>query len=87
MNQGTATVRRILGVFILLAGAALIVASRDGPVAGTVLGVALLVVGFWLSYVQGEIAKMRRHRRTRRKSSESHGRAGESDRARSKQRP
>lgn len=87
MNQGKATVRRILGVFILLAGAALIVVSRDGPVAGTVLGVALLVVGFWLSYVQGEIAKMRQHRRTRRESPESHGRAGESVRARSKQRP
>lgn len=87
MNQGKATVRRILGVCILLAGAALIVVSRDGPVAGTVLGVVLLVVGFWLYYVQGEIAKMRRHRRTRRKGPESHGRAGESERARSNPRP
>ena len=87
MNQGTTTVRRILGVFILLAGAALIVVSRDGTVAGTVLGVALLVVGFWLSYIQGEIAKTRQHHRTRRKGPESHGRAGESEQARSRQRP
>lgn len=87
MNHGTANVRRILGVFTLLAGAVLVVVSRDGTVAGTVLGVALLVVGFWLSYIQGEIPKMRQHRQTRRKGPESHGRAGESARARSKQRP
>ena len=86
MNHRRANIRRILGVFILLAGAALIVVSRDGPVAGTVLGVILLAVGFWLSYVQSEITKMRQHGRTCREALEGHGRAEDGERARSKRR-
>lgn len=54
--------QRIIGVLILLAGVALIVASQDGQPLGTVIGVALMAVGFWLSYVKNEIAKMRRNR-------------------------
>ena len=76
MNHRGANIRRILGVFILLAGVALIVVSRDGPVAGTVLGVILLAGGFWLSYVQSEIMKMRQHTRTRREVLESAGEQG-----------
>ena len=66
MNHRRANIRRILGVFILLAGVALTVVPRDGPVAGTVLGVILLAVGFWLSYVQSEITKMRQAKKRRR---------------------
>ena len=77
MNHRGANIRRILGVFILLAGVALIVVSRGGPVAGTVLGVILLAVGFWLSYVQSEIMKMRQHTRTRREVLEKRGGAGD----------
>lgn len=66
MNHRGTNIQRILGVFVLLAGVALIVVSRDGPVAGVVLGGILLAVGFWLSYVQSEIMKMRQHGRTRR---------------------
>ena len=50
---------RIIGVFALLAGVALIVVSRDGQPMGVAIGVILMVVGFWLSYVKNEIAKMR----------------------------
>ena len=86
MNHRGANIRRILGVFILLAGAAFIVVSRGGPVAGTVLGVILLAVGFWLSYVQSEITKMRQHGQTRCEAAEGHGRAEDGEHARSKQR-
>ena len=54
--------QRIIGVLILLAGVALIVASQDGQPLGTAIGVILMAVGFWLSYVKNEIAKMRRNR-------------------------
>ena len=54
--------QRIIGVLILLAGVALIVASQDGQTLGTVIGVVLMAVGFWLSYVKNEIAKIRRNR-------------------------
>jgi hypothetical protein len=47
---------------VLLAGVALIVVSRDGQPMGVAIGVILMVVGFWLSYVKNEIAKMRRDR-------------------------
>ena len=86
MNHRGANIRRILGVFILLAGVALIVVSRGGPVAGTVLGVILLAVGFWLSYVQSEVTKMRQHGRIRREALEGHGRAEDGERVRSKRR-
>ena len=52
-------VQRIIGVLILLAGVALVVISRDGQTLGTVVGVILMAVGFWLSYVKNEIAKIR----------------------------
>lgn len=54
--------QRIIGVLILLAGVALIVVSCDGQPGGTVIGIVLMAVGFWLSYVKNEIAKMRRNR-------------------------
>ena len=54
--------QRIIGVLILLAGVALIVASQDARPLGTVIGVVLMAFGFWLSYVKNEIAKMRRNR-------------------------
>lgn len=54
--------QRIIGVLILLAGVALIVASQDARPLGTAIGVVLMAVGFWLSYVKNEIAKMRRNR-------------------------
>ena len=53
------SVQRIIGVLVLLAGVALIVATRNGSPIGVVVGVALMAVGFWLSYVKNEIAKMR----------------------------
>ena len=51
--------QRIIGVFALLAGVALIVVSRDWSSIGIAIGVILMVAGFWLSYVKNEIAKMR----------------------------
>ena len=66
MTLGDPNVQRIIGVVILLGGVALIVASRDGASIGLVIGVVLVVVGFWLSYVKNEIAKMRRGRNERR---------------------
>ena len=65
MSLGSPNVQRIIGVLILLAGVALIVVSRDGASVGVVIGVILMVVGFWLSYVKNEIAKMRRGRNER----------------------
>ncbi len=59
MTLGGPSVQRIIGVLVLLGGVALIVASRDGPPLGVVIGVVLMVVGFWLSYVKNEIAKLR----------------------------
>lgn len=53
-------------MLILLAGVILIVATRDGASIGLVIGVVLMVVGFWLSYVKNEIAKMRSDRKQRR---------------------
>ncbi len=65
MPLGNPNVQRIIGVLILLAGVALIVATRDGAAIGVVIGVMLMVAGFWLSYVKNEIAKMRRSRNDR----------------------
>ncbi len=65
MTLGNPNVQRIVGVVILLAGVALIVATRDGPSIGVAIGVVLMAVGFWLSYVKNEIAKMRRNRSER----------------------
>ena len=66
MTLGSPNVQRIIGVLILLAGVILIVASRDGAAIGVVFGVALIAVGFWLSYVKNEIAKIRSDRNERR---------------------
>ncbi len=60
MTIGSSKFQRILGVLILLAGVALIVVSREGQPLGTAIGVMLMALGFWLSYVKNEIAKMRR---------------------------
>ncbi|MDE2718065.1 MAG: hypothetical protein OXI33_13790 [Chloroflexota bacterium] len=62
MALGDPNVQRIIGVLILLAGVALIVATRESPPIGVAIGVVLMVVGFWLSYVKNEIAKIRRDR-------------------------
>lgn len=59
MTLGGPNVQRIIGVLILLAGVALIVVSRDGQALGTVIGAVLIALGFWLSYIKNEIAKMR----------------------------
>ena len=59
-------VQRIIGVFVLPTGVALIVASRDGSLIGVVIGVVLMAVGFWLSYIRNEIAKIRRNGSERR---------------------
>ena len=59
LTLGDPNVQRIIGVFALLAGVALIVVSRDWSSIGIAIGVILMVVGFWLSYVKNEIAKMR----------------------------
>ena len=65
MTTGRPNVQRIIGVLILLAGAALIVVSRDGQPLGIAIGVVLMAVGFWLSYVRSEIDKMRRGKQER----------------------
>ena len=65
MALGDPNVQRIVGVLILLAGVALIVATRESPPIGVAIGVVLMVVGFWLSYVKNEIAKIRRDRNER----------------------
>lgn len=65
MTLGSPNVQRVIGVLVLLAGVALIVVTRDGAAIGLVMGVVLVVVGFWLSYVKNEIAKMRRGRNER----------------------
>lgn len=62
MTFDSPSVQRILGVLVLLAGVALIIVSRDGQPLGIVVGVVLMAVGFWLSYVRNEIAKMRRNK-------------------------
>ena len=62
MTLGDPNVQRIIGVLVLLVGVALIVVSRDGQPMGVAIGVILMVVGFWLSYVKNEIAKMRGNR-------------------------
>ena len=59
MTLGGPNVQRIIGVLILLAGVALVVVSRDGQTLGTVIGAVLMALGFWLSYIKNEIAKMR----------------------------
>ena len=66
MVLGDPNVQRIIGVLILLAGVTLIVVTRDGAAIGLVIGVVLMAVGFWLSYVKNEIAKIRRDRNERR---------------------
>ena len=65
MTLGSPNVQRIVGVLVLLAGVVLIVISRDGQALVVVIGVVLMAVGFWLSYVKNEIAKMRRDRNER----------------------
>ena len=65
MTLGDPNVQRIVGVLILLAGVALIVGTRESPPIGVAIGVVLMVVGFWLSYVKNEIAKIRRDRNER----------------------
>ena len=62
MTINDPNVQRIIGVLVLLTGVALVVVSRDGQSMGVAIGVILMVVGFWLSYVKNEIAKMRRDR-------------------------
>ncbi len=66
MTLGSPNVQRIIGVLILLAGVVLIVVSSDGQPLGVAIGVALIAVGFWLSYVKNEIAKIRSDRNERR---------------------
>ena len=61
MTLGGPSIQRILGVLILLTGVALIVVSRAGSIVGVAVGVILLAVGFWLSYIRNEIAKIRRN--------------------------
>ncbi len=62
MPLNSPNVQRIIGVLVLLAGVALVIISRDTQTLGVVMGVVLMAVGFWLSYVKNEIAKMRRSR-------------------------
>ena len=66
MSLSSPNVQRVSGVLILLAGVTLIVVMRDGAAIGLIIGVVLMVVGFWLSYVKNEIAKIRRDRNERR---------------------
>ena len=65
MTLSDPNVQRIIGVLILLAGVTLIVVMRDEAAIGLIIGVVLMVVGFWLSYVKNEIAKIRRDRNER----------------------
>lgn len=60
MSLNSPNVRRIIGVLVLLAGVALVIISRDTQTLGVVMGVVLMAVGFWLSYIRNEIAKIRR---------------------------
>ena len=60
MPLNSPNVQRIIGVLVLLAGVAFVVVSRDGQPLGSVVGVVLMAVGFWLSYIRNEIAKIRR---------------------------
>ena len=60
MTLNSPNVQRIIGVLVLLAGVAIIVVSRDGQPLVVVMGVILMAVGFWLSYIKNEIAKIRR---------------------------
>ena len=59
MTLDSPNVQRIIGVFALPAGVALVVVSRDWSSIGVVIGIVLMAVGFWMSYVKNEIAKMR----------------------------
>ena len=59
MPLNSLTVQRIIGVLVLLAGVALIAVSSAGQTVLIVIGVVLMVLGFWLSYVKNEIAKIR----------------------------
>ena len=65
MTLGGPSVQRIAGVLVLLVGVALIVVSQGGQPLGIAIGVVLMAVGFWLSYVRNEIAKIRRDRNER----------------------
>ncbi len=60
MPLNSPNVQRIIGVLVLLAGVALVIISRDTQTLGVVMGVVLMAVGFWLSYIRNEIAKIRR---------------------------
>ena len=60
MPLNSPNVQRIIGVLILLAGVALVIISQGGQPLGTAIGVVLMAVGFWLSYIRNEIAKIRR---------------------------
>ena len=65
MTLGGPNVQRIAGVLVLLVGVALIVVSQGGQPLGIAIGVVLMAVGFWLSYVRNEVAKIRRGRNER----------------------
>ena len=65
MTLNDPNVQRIAGVLALLTGVVLIVVSRDGQPLGIVIGVVLMAVGFWLSYIKNEIVKMRRGKNER----------------------
>ena len=60
MPLNSPNVQRIIGVLILLAGVAFVVVSQGGQPLAVVMGVVLMAVGFWLSYIKNEIAKIRR---------------------------
>ena len=65
MTLNSPSVQRIAGVLVLLVGVALIVVSQGGQQLGIAIGVVLMAVGFWLSYVKNEIAKIRRGKKER----------------------
>ena len=60
MPLNSPNVQRIIGVLVLLAGVALVVVAQGGQPLAVVMGVVLMAVGFWLSYIRNEIAKIRR---------------------------
>ena len=60
MPLNSPNVQRIIGVLVLLSGVALVIISRDTQPLAVVMGVVLMAVGFWLSYIRNEIAKIRR---------------------------
>ena len=65
MPLNSPNVQRIIGVLVLLAGVTFVVVSQGGQPLAVVMGVVLMAVGFWLSYIRNEIAKIRRGRNER----------------------